>query len=109
MSGIDQAVVDAVLEDHRTAPIEEPVRAALELVYRLTTEPDSFGPEHIEAALEAGLDERAIHEAMYVCFAFNVIDRLADAFEFEIHDATHQGITARMLGRLGYWPSALPG
>lgn len=108
MFGLDQDVVDAALEDHRTAPIEEPLRAALELVHKLTTEPENFGPDDIDAATAAGLDDQAIHEAMYVCFAFNIIDRLADAFEFELRDAKHQAKTSFTLTRVGYWAAALP-
>lgn len=108
MDGLDEATVRAALEDHRTAPIDERLRAALGIVQKLTLEPESFGPDDIEAGLAAGLDEQAIHEAMYVCFAFNVIDRLADAFDFSVEDAEHQRFTAKFLVRFGYWAAALP-
>ena len=83
-------------------------KAALDIVHKLTLRPEELGPEDIDAAMEAGLDERAIQEAMYVCFAFNVIDRLADAFDFPIQEPSHQRRTAAFLWRFGYRGGALP-
>jgi alkylhydroperoxidase family enzyme len=108
VAGIEQSVVDAVLDDHRTAPIEESLRGVLSLLQKITLEPAAVGPKDIEPLLAAGLDAQAIHEAMYVAFVFNVIDRLADAFDFPVLDAEHQRRTARMLQLVGYGMGALP-
>lgn len=105
---MDRAVVDAVLEDHRTAPIQEPLRAVLGLLQTLTLEPGRVGPEDIEPLLALGLTKEAIEEAMYVAFVFNVIDRLADAFDFAVHGPEHQRKTAKILQLFGYWAAAMP-
>lgn len=105
---MDRAVVDAVLEDHRTAPIEEPLRALLGLLQALTLEPQRVGAEDIEPLLALGLTKEAIYEAMYVAFVFNVIDRLADAFDYAVYDAKHQHKTAKILRLFGYWSAAMP-
>ena len=37
--------------------------------------------------LRAGLNDAAIEEAIVVCAAFNIADRLADTFDYEPPDA----------------------
>lgn len=105
---MDQPTVDAVLEDHRTAPIREPLRLVLDVLQTLTLTPQELGPADIEPLLDAGLSKQAIYDAMYVAFCFNVIDRLADAFDYETYDAKHQRRTVAFLRWFGYWAAALP-
>lgn len=33
---------------------------------------------------DAGVSDQAIEDAIYVCFGFNVLTRLADAFDFDL-------------------------
>lgn len=108
MAGIERDVVDAVLEDHRTAPIEPPLREALTLLQTLTLEPKQLGPEDMKPLLAAGLTPAAIREAMYVAFVFNVINRLSDAFDFAVFDAEHQRRAAKILQIMGYSSAAMP-
>jgi alkylhydroperoxidase family enzyme len=71
-----------VLEDWRTAPIEEPLRAMLGYLEKVTRAPGEVGPEDADAVRAAGVSDAAIEDALGVCFGFNLIARLADAFEF---------------------------
>jgi alkylhydroperoxidase family enzyme len=80
----DPDVVDAVLRDVATAPIGEPLRAALALVAALTDDPAGFGPDDVDRARAAGLDDEAIADAIMVCALFNMIDRCADALGFRL-------------------------
>jgi uncharacterized peroxidase-related enzyme len=77
----DRARVSAVLADLETAPIEEPLRATLRLVRKLTRE-HAVHPEDVRAVLATGVSRQQIEDALAVCFSFNVIGRLADAFGF---------------------------
>ncbi len=77
----DAARVSAVLSDLETAPIEEPLRATLRLLRKVTRE-QTVAPEDMRAVLAAGVSPEQIEDALAVCFAFNVIGRLADAFGF---------------------------
>lgn len=79
----DKAKVAAVLSDLETAPIEEPLRAVLRILGKLTRE-QQVSAEHMRAALTAGATSQQIEEALAVCFAFNTMNRLADALNFAV-------------------------
>jgi alkylhydroperoxidase family enzyme len=75
----DEALVEAVLTDWRTAPVDERLRATLGFLRKLTLEPDELGPDDLAAVRRAGVSDDALRDAVYVAAAFNLIDRLADA------------------------------
>jgi uncharacterized peroxidase-related enzyme len=77
----DEALVSATLSDLDGAPIEEPLRATLRLLTKLTRE-RAVGADDMRAVLAAGVTREQIEDALAVSFAFNVTDRLADAFDF---------------------------
>ena len=81
------------------------VKTALELIRKLTLEPEQFGPDDVEAARRAGLTDQAIVDAGQVCAMFNVIDRIADAMAFEVLSSEGFAKGAQQLRRFGY---ALP-
>lgn len=90
-----------MLEDLDTAPIEEPLRATLRLLRKLTRE-HTVTADDVRAALAAGVTRAQVQDALAVAFAFNVIDRLADAFEFRIESAEAFRAGARFLLSRGY-------
>lgn len=88
--------------DPDTAPIAERLRAALGLVRKLTLVPEEVGAEDLRAVLDAGVSEDAITDAVYVCFAFNLIDRVSDALGFDLMDEKGYRRGARILLKIGY-------
>jgi alkylhydroperoxidase family enzyme len=98
-----------VLEDWRTAPVSERLRAALGFLETLTRRPSEITPASIRALRTAGLNDRAIREAVYVCFLFSVLDRLADALDFRLPSEEGTQTIGNLLFRLGYGLSKLPG
>lgn len=98
-----------VLHDWRTAAIGAKLRAALEFLEKLTLSPESVGPADIVPLRAAGLNDRAIQEALYVCFLYNMIDRLADAFDFYVPTPEEFARHGRVLYRMGYWMGSVPG
>lgn len=76
----------AALEDWRTAPIDERLRATLGFLQRLTLDPEALGPGDVDAVRAAGVTDDALVDAIHVCTLFNVIDRIADALGFELPD-----------------------
>jgi len=72
--------VAAVLADWRSAPISAQLRAILGLVRKLTLEPDALVRGDLEAVRAAGASEEAILDAIYICGAFSILTRIADAF-----------------------------
>jgi AhpD family alkylhydroperoxidase len=77
----DEAKVSAVLADLETAVIEEPLLATLRMLRKLTRE-QTVDANDMRAVLAAGVSCEQIEDALAVCFSFNIIGRLADAFGF---------------------------
>jgi AhpD family alkylhydroperoxidase len=75
--------VSAVLSDFDTAVIEEPLRATLLMLGKLTRE-HTVNSDDMRAVLTAGASRQQIQDALAVCFSFNVVGRLADTFGFFI-------------------------
>jgi AhpD family alkylhydroperoxidase len=91
----------AILSDLETAPIEEPLRATLRLLYKLTRE-HGLGADDVRAVLAAGASREQIEDALAVCFAFNTIGRLADAFGFHVPGPQAFDAGAKYLLARGY-------
>ena len=79
----DGAIVSAVLSDFETAAIEEPMRATLRMLCKLTREHTVNGDDMLEV-LAAGVSRDQIEDSLAVCFSFNTIGRLADTFGFSL-------------------------
>ncbi len=90
-----------MLADVESAPIGEPLRATLRLLRKLTRE-HAVTPDDMKTAMAAGVTREQLKDALAVAFCFNVIDRLADTFEFHVPDAAAFQAGARMLLRRGY-------
>jgi uncharacterized peroxidase-related enzyme len=75
--------VSAVLDDLETAPVEEPLRATLRMLRKLGRE-QRADVDDMRALLAAGVSRGQIEDALAVAFAFNTMNRLADAFGFAV-------------------------
>jgi AhpD family alkylhydroperoxidase len=75
--------VSALLSNIDTGAIEEPLRATLHMLAKLTRE-HAVDADDMRAILTAGASRQQIEDALAVCFSFNVIGRLADAFGFSV-------------------------
>lgn len=75
--------------------------ATLKLLDKLTRQ-NGLEAGDIQAALDQGVSGEQIRDALAICFAFNVTNRLADAFDFEVPaDAAFQA-GAKYLLKRGY-------
>jgi alkylhydroperoxidase family enzyme len=93
--------VDAVYADRTTAPVPDPVKAALALIETFTLRPDELKAE-VQTARDAGLSDEAMEHVFDVATLFNLLDRLADAFGFFVPDAAGFDRGAKVLLRFGY-------
>lgn len=75
--------VAALLSGPEAAVIEEPLRATLLMLGKLARE-NALSTDDIQSVLAAGASRQQIADALGVCFSFNVIGRLADAFGFRV-------------------------
>lgn len=94
--------MNAVLEDWRTAPVEPRLRAMLGFLEKLTLSPEAMTAADAAALRAAGLSDAAIEDAIHACALFNIYDRLADSFEFDIPDRVAFARSASMLLTRGY-------
>lgn len=100
--GMDRDIVDAVLQDHRTAPISVRLKAALAFIEKATRHPDELTADDARAAFAAGVTADELRDAAAVAAVFNIITRYANALDFEIPSAVDFDKAAGTLLRRGY-------
>lgn len=94
--------MEAILENWRTAPIDERLRATLGFLEKLTIEPLAISPRDVDPLRAAGLSDQDIEDAIHVCALFNMYDRIADSLAFEVPAAEAFDFGATMLLKRGY-------
>jgi AhpD family alkylhydroperoxidase len=97
----DRAKVAGALTDLDTAPIDEPLRATLRMLGKLTQQ-NSIDANDVRAVLDASVSPQQINDALAVSLAFNITDRLANAFGFNVASRETMNAGARFLLKRGY-------
>ncbi len=97
----DQAKVDATLADLQTAPITAPLRATLSMLGKLTRE-HAINADDVRKVLAAGVSPQQVQDALAVSAAFNITNRLADAFGFFVPSPDAFQAGAKYLLKRGY-------
>lgn len=88
--------------DWKTELLRPEMQAILPFLEKLTLLPEEVTSEDVKPLREAGLTDEAIRDAIAVCAAFNMIDRLADAFHFDLQSTENLRGSARFLLKVGY-------
>ncbi len=83
------------------AAIEEPLRATLRMLRKLTRE-HAVDADDIRAVLAAGVSREQIEDALAVSLVFNTVDRLSRAFGFVVADPQAFDAGARFSVARGY-------
>jgi uncharacterized peroxidase-related enzyme len=76
---LDDALIAALRQDYRTAPITEQERVMLDFVVKLTKDATKCSPADHEALRAVGFDDRGILQITLIAAWFNYINRVADA------------------------------
>jgi uncharacterized peroxidase-related enzyme len=76
---LDEALVRALQDDYRTAPISEPDRVMLDYVVQITKDATRISPKDHQQLRAAGFDDRGILQITLITSWFNYINRVADA------------------------------
>jgi uncharacterized peroxidase-related enzyme len=97
----DKTKVEMSLANLETAPIDEKLRATLHMLKKLTTE-HTIDPDDFRTVLAIGVTREQIEDALAVCFAFNITNRLADTFGFFVPEAQAMEAGAKYLLMRGY-------
>ena len=92
----------AVLDDYRTAPIDEKLRAMLGLLETFTLHSEQLDANRVRGVLDAGVTREQIRDAFYVAFLFNTYDRLADTLGWQLPDPRYYTKAGQFLLKKGY-------
>ncbi len=76
---MDDALVEALRRDYRTAPVDDADHVMLEYVVQVTIDATRISPNHHRRLRAAGFDDRAILQITLIASWFNYINRVADA------------------------------
>lgn len=98
----DKTMTVERLTNWREAGFEARIAAVLELLEKVTLSPKEVGPADIATVREAGVSDAAIEDALHVCFVFNLVNRLANALEYDFGSEANALKTATILNRIGY-------
>ncbi len=69
---------------------------------KITLSPDEVNAGDAAILLKNGISKKAVADALYVCVGFNIINRLADAFDANVPAPGRFSRSARFLLRFGY-------
>ena len=76
---LDDAFVEALKADYRSAPIAEQDRVMLEYVEQITRDATQISPAFHDRLRASGFDDRGILQITLIASWFNYINRVADA------------------------------
>jgi alkylhydroperoxidase family enzyme len=71
--------VEAIRQDHRTAPVSVAEHVMLDYIDRMTRDAVQLGPEDLVRLREVGYTDTAILQMTLIGAWFNYVNRVADA------------------------------
>jgi uncharacterized peroxidase-related enzyme len=95
-SGVDR------LENWREGGFDPRLTATFELLEKVTLSPGAVTAADVAAVRAAGVSDIAIADALYVCFLFNTINRIANAMDFRWNTDADRMKLAAGLNRIRY-------
>jgi len=98
----DDKLVDAVLADWRTAPVDPKLRATLGFLEKLTLAPADVRSADVEPLRAAGVSDEGVEDAIQVCVLFNIYDRIADSLGFHLPGPDGYAASGHSLMKRGY-------
>lgn len=97
--GQPRGLVDALLIDIETADVRDKLRPILRYVKKLNTLPSKLVKADADAVFAAGWSEAALFEAVQVCAAFNLMNRIVEGagvtFDYDRHDDVRRELRNR--------------
>jgi alkylhydroperoxidase family enzyme len=94
--------VDSILDDFRSAEIDEKQRAMLTFLEKVTLAPSQVTGDDARALRAAGVSRQAAEDALYVGYVFNIHDRMADTLGYALPDDDYMQTPAALLTKRGY-------
>ncbi|MDP6993520.1 MAG: hypothetical protein QGF87_04125 [Woeseiaceae bacterium] len=101
--GVDEGLLDGMVNDLDTADIDEKMRPVLEYVRKLTKTPSKMLQADADAIFDAGWDEHCFHYAIMICAMFNMMNRIMDGYGVK-NTAEFRLSRGKILAETGYLP-----
>ena len=98
--GIDPDVIDALMADPDTAPVEPAMRPLLAYAAKLTRDPTRLVEADAEAVYDAGWTEAALFHAIQVAALFNMMNRILEGTGITEYYADPRKVDADRLAEL---------
>jgi alkylhydroperoxidase family enzyme len=95
-------MVDAVLEDYRTAPIDDRDKALFAFIEKMNEQSNAVRREDIDRLTAAGWSEEAIYDAITVCALFKFYNAWFDATGVHDLPAGAYEMSGRRMAAEGY-------
>lgn len=83
--GMEAGLIEQLLADPDSAPVDERLRPLLRYARKLTTEPSRMTQADADAVFAAGWGEAELHEAVLVICLFNFMNRLLEGHGVKGH------------------------
>ncbi len=110
--GVPQGLVEQLLEDPEKASVDARLKVLLGYVRKLMTDPNAMGQADLDAVLEAGWSEHALHDAVAVTARGAFMHRLIAAYGFKPMSrdaAARKAQKRKALGYVNLYPSFASG
>lgn len=101
--GIDDGVIDKLLDDIESAPVDGRMKPVLAYVRTMTQTPSRVTQADVDAVLAAGWDDTAVLDAGFVAALANLMNRLVDGNGLAMDQAGLEQIGV-MIAQGGYRP-----
>ncbi len=100
--GIEEGLIDSMLADLESAPVEEKFKPLFAFIRKLTLTPSEMTQSDADAVFDAGWDERALHDAIAVTARMSFMNRLVEGFGFTPMSKERARENAEKRVKLGY-------
>lgn len=102
--GVDESLLDAMVNDLASSPVDEQLKPVLQFVKKLTESPSRMVQADADAIFDSGWDEKCFHYTVMICAAFNMMNRIMDGYGVT-NTAEYRLSHGKMLAETGYLPS----
>jgi uncharacterized peroxidase-related enzyme len=101
--GVPEGLLDQLLVDIDSAPIDEALKPLLRYARKLTQEPTQLTQADAQAVFQAGWSEIALHEAVLTICLFNFMNRLLEGHGITGNPTLYE-LRGKALKEAGYDP-----
>jgi len=102
-----RSLVDAVLQDYRTAPIDDREKALFAFLDKMNHHSSQLRKEDVDEAKASGWSDEALYDAVTVCALFNFYNKWIDGSGVSDMPGAAYAASGRRLATRGYVPQTV--